>query len=107
VLELARRVTHEVREYDTYPEALPGGVRVRTRDGRVLEEDLPYQRGAAENPMSREEICAKFRANAALGLPEASVEALESAILALEESDGVEMFGLLGESSPRAAAFAI
>ena len=27
------------------PRALPGGVRIRTRDGRTLEAELPYQRG--------------------------------------------------------------
>src|ERR687895_297019 len=34
VLELARRVRYETKDYDTYPAAFPGGVRIRTREGR-------------------------------------------------------------------------
>jgi 2-methylcitrate dehydratase PrpD len=89
VLELAKRVRYEVKEYPTYPAAFPGGVRITTRDGRVLEADLPHQRGGPENPMSADEVLEKFRENAALALPEAEASALEEAILTLEEQDDV------------------
>jgi hypothetical protein len=36
------------------------------RDGRVLEADLPHQRGGPENPISADEVRAKFRENAGL-----------------------------------------
>src|SRR5581483_9705617 len=48
VLDLARRVRYETREYATYPAAFPGGVRIALRDGRVLEAELPHQRGGPE-----------------------------------------------------------
>ncbi len=86
VLELAAKVRYQVEEYDTYPGAFPGGVRIRLRDGRMLEADLPYQRGGPENPMSAEEVRAKFRENASLALPQPSVDALEQAILTLEDA---------------------
>jgi 2-methylcitrate dehydratase PrpD len=89
VLELAKRVRHEVKDYPTYPTAFPGGVRITMRDGRVFEADLPHQRGGPENPMSAEEVLEKFRENARLALPEAEVSALEEAILGLEEQDDV------------------
>ncbi len=69
VLDLARRVRYETKEYETYPAAFPGGVRITMRDGSVLEAELPYQRGGPENPLSTDEVRAKFRENAALALP--------------------------------------
>ncbi|MBI2962823.1 MAG: hypothetical protein HYY35_03650 [Deltaproteobacteria bacterium] len=69
----------------------------------MLEAEVPYQRGGPENPMSREEVCAKFRANARLALGEGRVERLERAILALEqESDLPGPLAILGEArAPR------
>jgi 2-methylcitrate dehydratase PrpD len=95
VLELARKVRYETREYASYPAAFPGGVRIRTQDGRTLEADFPHQRGAPENPMSPDEVRAKFRGNASLALPDDAVETLEETILGLEERQDVR--GLLRE----------
>ena len=95
VLELARKVRYETKEYESYPAAFPGGVRIRLRGGRVLEADFPYQRGGPENPMSAEEVRAKFRENAALACGE-RYEALENAVLRLEELPSVR--GLLRET---------
>jgi hypothetical protein len=62
----------------------------------VLEADFPHQRGGPENPLTSDEVRAKFRLNASLALGESAVEALEEAVLALEESGDVrEVFGLL------------
>src|SRR4029450_8145934 len=52
VLHLPRKVRYETKEYASYPAAFPGGVRIRLRDGRTLDADLPHQLGAPENPMS-------------------------------------------------------
>ncbi|HEV8603226.1 MAG TPA: MmgE/PrpD family protein [Gaiellaceae bacterium] len=96
VLELARRVRYETKEYSTYPAAFPGGVRIRLRDGRTLEADLPYQRGGPENPMTADEVRTKFRENAGLALGDAALEVLEEGVLALEEQDDLRsLFSLL------------
>jgi 2-methylcitrate dehydratase PrpD len=89
VLELAAKVRYETREYPTYPAAFPGGVRIRTKDGRTLEADFPHQRGAPENPMSPDEVRTKFRENAMLALPDEAVGALEEVILTIEERQDV------------------
>jgi 2-methylcitrate dehydratase PrpD len=89
VLALAGKVRYEVKEYPSYPAAFPGGVRIRLRDGRVLEADAPYQLGGPENPMSADQVRAKFRENAALALDDTGVGALEEAVLTLEEADDV------------------
>ncbi len=97
VLALAAKVRHEAREYDSYPAAFPGGVRIRTTDGRTLEADLPYQRGGPENPMTPDEVRAKFRENASLALADAAALELESAVLSLEEAHDVrDVFARLG-----------
>jgi 2-methylcitrate dehydratase PrpD len=99
VLALAAKVRHEAREYDSYPAAFPGGVRIRTTDGRTLEADLPYQRGGPDNPMTAGEVRAKFRENAALALGDDAIEALEDAVLSLEEHDDLRaVFAHLGAS---------
>jgi 2-methylcitrate dehydratase PrpD len=85
VLELARKVRYETKQYASYPGAFPGGVRIRLRDGRKLEADFPHQLGAPENPMSAEQVREKFRENARLA--GGSFDALEEAVLALEERD--------------------
>ncbi len=85
VLSLARKVRYETKEYASYPAAFPGGVRIVLRDGETLHADLPHQLGAPENPMSAEQVRAKFRENAALA--GGSFEALEEAVLDLEHRD--------------------
>jgi 2-methylcitrate dehydratase PrpD len=89
VLELARRVRYETKDYATYPAAFPGGVRIRTRDGKTLEADYAHQLGAPENPMTADEVRAKFRENASLALADTELEALEEGILALESQEDV------------------
>jgi 2-methylcitrate dehydratase PrpD len=98
VLDLARRVRYETKEYPTYPAAFPGGVRIELRNGRVLEAELPHQRGGPENPLSDDEVRAKFRENAGLALSGEAVDALEQAILSLERLDDVA--GLLRHPVP-------
>jgi 2-methylcitrate dehydratase PrpD len=95
VLDLARRVRYETREYASYPAAFPGGVRVALRDGRILEADFPYQLGSPENPMSADQVRAKFRQNAALA--GGRYGDLEEQLLRLEEATNVR--GLLARES--------
>jgi 2-methylcitrate dehydratase PrpD len=85
VLELAKRVRYETKTYPSYPGAFPGGVVIRTRDGRELSADLAHERGSPENPLSADEVRAKFRENASLVLDADRVEELEAALLALED----------------------
>jgi 2-methylcitrate dehydratase PrpD len=87
VLDVARRVRYETRPYPTAGRAFPGGIRIRLRDGRTLEADCPYQKGAPENPLSPADVRAKFRRNAGLALSPSAMAGLEAAILGL---DGVD-----------------
>lgn len=100
VLEIAAKVNYETKDYSTYPaDGFPGGVAIRLANGDVLDADLDYQKGGPDNPMSREEISAKYRENAAIALEQDQVEALESTVGSIEsQNDLVTAF------SPLAAA---
>jgi 2-methylcitrate dehydratase PrpD len=87
VLAIARKVRYETKEYPTYPQAFPGGVRITLTDGSVLEADFPHQQGGPENPLSDDEVVAKYRGNATLALPDSAVDALERAILELDDEE--------------------
>ena len=89
VLAVAEKVRYETRPYPTYPQAFPGGVVVSLKDGSSLEADFEFQKGGPENPLSADEVRAKFRENASLALSSSAIEALEGAILALEEHDDI------------------
>src|SRR5207249_12199214 len=84
VIAAARRVRDETLAYPTHPQACPGGVRVTWTSGETLESGFPRQRGGPENPLSADEVRAKFRDNAGLALAGHAVAALEEAILGLE-----------------------
>jgi 2-methylcitrate dehydratase PrpD len=106
VLELAAKVRYEVKDYETFPRALPGGVRIRTRDGRTLERELPYQRGGPDNPMTAEQVREKFRANAGLAISGDEVDALEEAIMTLERCGDLRPFEVLSRTA-RAQSLAV
>ena len=95
VLDLARKVRYETKEYASYPAAFPGGVRIRMQDGRTLDADVSHQLGGPENPMSEAEVREKFRENAALA--GGGFDRLEETVLALEEAPDVR--GLLATQS--------
>jgi 2-methylcitrate dehydratase PrpD len=98
VLKLAAKVRYEIKDYDTFPRALPGGVRIRTRDGRTLEANLDYQRGGPDNPMTDEQVREKFRTNASLALAQSEVETLEAAIMTLEQHDSLDALEILSHA---------
>jgi 2-methylcitrate dehydratase PrpD len=64
VLALARKVDYSVDPAFPGPGRFKGAVRVTLTDGRVLTEVEEYNRGSAENPMSADELRAKFDDNA-------------------------------------------
>lgn len=90
LVELAGKVRYVIQDYPTWPRAFPGGIRIRTRDGEVVEAEQLYQTGGAENPMTEDQVVAKYRSNAALALDLAEIEALERAALGLEGLESLE-----------------
>ena len=67
LIQLAARVRYEIDADNPYPDQFTGHVRVRLRDGRVLEERQAHMRGGAHEPLSRADIEEKFALNCAHG----------------------------------------
>jgi 2-methylcitrate dehydratase PrpD len=64
ILALARRVSYHVDPSFPPPGRFKGAVRVTLTDGRVFEEVEEYNRGSLQNPMTGDELRAKFHDNA-------------------------------------------
>lgn len=101
VLEIAAKVGYETKEYASYPsEGFPGGVEIKLANGDVLEAELEHQKGGPDNPMTREEVGAKYRENARLALDESDLEAFETTMLSIESQDDlVAAFAPLASAS--------
>ncbi|MEV0688144.1 MmgE/PrpD family protein [Nocardia sp. NPDC050378] len=101
VAALTPRIGYELRRYSDKPDSFGGGVRVETTDGRVLEHEFRYQRGGAENPLTTDDVLAKFRTNAGYGLPADEVTALEQATLDLTALRDVSYLDALAAATTR------
>jgi 2-methylcitrate dehydratase PrpD len=64
---LAAKVRYEIDPDNPYPNAFTGHVRVKLKDGRVVEERQGHMRGGVEEPLTRADIEEKFRLNCAYG----------------------------------------
>jgi 2-methylcitrate dehydratase PrpD len=98
VLRLTARVRYELDPTIDYPRHFIGHIRIRLADGRTLEERQDHPRGGPDFPMTREELEAKFRANASLLLPPDKVEACLAAAGRLPELPGLAP--LVGSLTP-------
>ena len=64
---LAAKVRYEIDPDNPYPAEFTGHVRVRLKDGSILEEKQPHMRGGRKDPLSRADLEEKFRLNCAYG----------------------------------------
>jgi len=67
-----------------YPDGIPNRLIIRTGDGRELERLVKYPRGHAGNPMTDEEVIAKFRRQAEGVVSAATAQRLIELALALD-----------------------
>jgi 2-methylcitrate dehydratase PrpD len=74
VLAVARRVTYELDATIDYPRQFVGDVELTLADGRTLRERQDRPRGGPGAPLTRAEVEAKFRGNAALALSPSGVD---------------------------------
>ena len=85
ILALARCVRYYADPQFPGPGRFKGAVRITLKNGRTVEEVEEYNRGSAENPMTYEELRAKFDANASGFLDAAARHRLAADIMRLEE----------------------
>jgi 2-methylcitrate dehydratase PrpD len=101
VLRLAGRVGYELDPTIDYPRHFVGHVRAHLADGRVIEERQDHPRGGPEAPLTREELVAKFRGNAALLVPGERIESIIAAVTDLAALPRVhELMTMLAPSAP-------
>lgn len=84
ILALARKIGYVIDKDAPGRGQYKGWVIAHTRDGRTLERIEPHNRGSAENPMSADDVRAKFRENAARTLDRAAIEAILAHVDRLE-----------------------
>ncbi len=72
-----------------YPDGIPNKLIVKLRDGRTLEKLVKYPRGHAGNPMTDEEVIAKFKRQATGIVSEATAERIVQMSLGLDELDDI------------------
>jgi len=95
ILDLARKVRYYVDPDYPGPGRFKGAVKVTLADGRVIEEIEEYNRGSAENPMTQEELRAKFDENASGFLSKDQCERIANEIRRLEHmNDSGKLVGL-------------
>lgn len=68
-----------------YPDGIPNKLIVRLQDGRELTRLVRYPRGHAGNPMTDAEVIAKFRAQAAGVVSDATAQRIVDLALSLDE----------------------
>jgi 2-methylcitrate dehydratase PrpD len=95
VLDLARRIEYVIDDSLPFPQAFPGWIRIRLRDGRLLEARMDASRGSREIPMTPDELREKFTANALRALPKERVDALWSVGHRLESIAHIAEFSRL------------
>ena len=99
VRELARKVRYVVDPQNPYPRRYNGHLRVRMSDGSVHEARQDHFRGGVEEPLTRDDLVAKFRANCAFGgVDAAQAESWLARILRLPRERTIEP-GSLGLAS--------
>jgi 2-methylcitrate dehydratase PrpD len=84
VLAIASRVGYELDPTIDYPRQFVGHLRVRLKDGRVVEEWQDHPRGGPDSPMARGEIESKFRGNASLVMSDDRSSHVIRTVLALD-----------------------
>ncbi|MEW5721369.1 MAG: MmgE/PrpD family protein, partial [Chloroflexota bacterium] len=67
-----------------YPDGIPNTITVTLKDGRVLSQTVRYPRGHARNPMTDDEVIAKFETNVAGRLAPEKARALRDAVWSLD-----------------------
>ena len=92
VLRLAGKVGYTLSETTGYPHVFPGWLKVRMRNGTVLEHRENTQRGGPDNPVGPEDIVRKFENNARIVFSEGRIAAIRDEVLALEKCRDMRMF---------------
>lgn len=85
VIALAELVDYEADPKSGFPKAYSGEVIVQLKNGRKIARREQINRGAADRPLSNQEIVSKFMDNAQLTVSAAHAADMREAILAMDD----------------------
>ncbi len=95
VLALAAKVAYGTYENSPYPKAYSGEIIVTLDDGSKVSHREHINRGAADRPLSNDEILQKCRANISLAFDAETAERMIAAVLGLEAAErGADVFNV-------------
>jgi len=89
VLALAARVTCPPDTDSDYPQHFPGEVELHLTDGRVVRRRVPASHGTPDDPMSSDEVAAKFLSNAGRTIPVAQARRIVEVVDILQDLDDI------------------
>ncbi|EFZ9401885.1 MmgE/PrpD family protein [Campylobacter jejuni] len=84
VLEFAKKISYKKRKSQGFPKYFPGHLEASLQDGRIIQKDVFINKGNFDNPLSFEELKAKFLANAQIYLDNAKANKILDQIINLE-----------------------
>lgn len=70
VLSFAKKISYEKRASSGFPKYFPGHLEALLKDGKIIKKDVFINKGNFDNPLSFEELKAKFLYNAKLSISE-------------------------------------
>jgi 2-methylcitrate dehydratase PrpD len=92
---LAAKVSYIVDPHNPYPKQFTGHVRVRLKNGQVLEQRQGFFKGGVDHPMSDADLLQKFKANCKFGgLDEVQTAAILSQVNGLFKASAVSLTSL-------------
>jgi len=96
-LALTQLTDYEVDPSSAFPKYFDGEVIVELKDGRVVREREPINRGAVDRPLTELDIQIKFRDNAARQVKTARAQDIEQKILNIEKVSANDLAQCLGQ----------
>ena len=87
ILALCERIAYQVDPESAFPTYYSGEVVIRTRDGRELSHREQMNRGSAGNPLSTDDVYAKFMDNATRAVSRRRAERVLEEVMTLDDAD--------------------
>lgn len=97
IRKFARRIRLEVDDemQSLYPATRAARITVRLRDGRTYQQVVEHARGTPENPLTRDEVQAKFRQLAGAIIADKKIEQIVRIVETLESQQNLVALGRL------------
>lgn len=90
ILHIAAKVNYRIEAWPHFPKYFSGGVRIRLKDGRIVEQRQEINYGHPENPLQFVDAKKKFFDNGSGVLPEHRLDEIIESISGIEDMPTIE-----------------